>query len=76
MDNADEPEPLTFVADRIVILRSAHKVLTELGMDPDVGDLLETAAWIAGDDLPIIPSNSGEGNGDRETEASEDGTGA
>jgi hypothetical protein len=51
----DEPEPFSFVFERIVILRSAHKVLTELGMTPDIADLLDTAAWLAGDDVDGDP---------------------
>lgn len=51
--NENEPEPLTFVADRMVILRSAHTLLTEFKLGYDVADLLDVAGWLAGDTLPV-----------------------
>lgn len=47
----EEPEPFSFVFERLVILRAAHKVLGELGFTPDVSELLDCSAWLAGDDI-------------------------
>jgi hypothetical protein len=78
---SDEPEPFSFVFERLVILRAAHKVLTELGMSPDIADLLDTAGWLAGDDVDgaadgvtLTPPDDDTG-GERVPEG-EDGTGA
>lgn len=49
--NEEEPEPFSFVFERLVILRAAHKVLGELSMTFEVGELLDTAAWLAGDGI-------------------------
>ena len=78
MDSSnEEPEPLTFVADRMVILRSAHKLIKEFGMDCDVADLLDVAGWLAGDTLPIVSEATPFTLDDDENETeSEDGTGA
>lgn len=48
-------DDLGFVFDRVSILRAAHRELTAYGLSYDVADLLETAAWIAGDALPSGP---------------------
>lgn len=73
----EEPEPFSFVFERIVILRAAHKVLTELGMSPDIADLLDTAGWLAGDGINGDPEGVTEAPGDDEKiPEGEDGTGA
>jgi hypothetical protein len=51
----DSPEPLSYVQDRITILRAAHRVLTDLNVDFDVNELLDAAGWLAGDDVPGDP---------------------
>jgi hypothetical protein len=74
MDNTENPEPtddLGFVFDRVSILRRAHGELTSYGVSYDVADLLETAAWLAGDALPTGPdlpvwSSSSEETGESE----------
>lgn len=56
MPESNEPEDdLGFVFDRVSILRRAHRELSQLGMSFDVEDLLECAAWLAGDALPTPP---------------------
>lgn len=66
-----EPEPLTFVADRMVILRSAHKLVTEFGLSYDVADLLDVAGWLAGDTLPIVMEATRDTADENETEPDE-----
>lgn len=58
MDSEGKPadvDPIEFVFDRVSILRRAHKELTAFGLSFEVPDLLETAAWLAGDALPNSP---------------------
>ncbi len=58
MDSEGKPadvDPIEFVFDRVSILRRAHKELKAFDLDFDVADLLETAAWLAGDALPTSP---------------------
>ena len=75
--NPDEPEPFSFVFERIVILRAAHKVLTELGLSPDIADVLDTAAWLAGDDIDGDPEGVTEApTGEGKVPEGEDGQGA
>jgi hypothetical protein len=75
--NQDEPEPFSFVFERIVILRAAHKVLTELGHTPDIAELVDTAAWLAGDDIDGAPDGVTTAPRDDESEEREpDGQGA
>lgn len=47
-----ENDALTYVADRLTILRSAYSALKSFGITPDVGDILEVASWLAGDEQP------------------------
>lgn len=53
MDSGSDPDPLTFVQDRITVLRAAHALVKEWDMTFDVADLLDVAGWLAGDDLPL-----------------------
>jgi hypothetical protein len=78
MDNTENPEPtddLGFVFDRVSILRRANGELSAYGMSYDVADLLETAAWLAGDalaaapDLPVWSSSTEETGESEETGA-------
>lgn len=75
MDNTQNNDPngddLGFVFDRVSILRAANTELTRYGLAFDVADLLETAAWLAGDALPTGPdipvwSSSSEPNDESE----------
>lgn len=71
----EEPEPFSFVFERLVVLRAAHKVLHELGFSPDVSELLDCAGWLAGDAV----EGSGEGvtrTPEEGAEKEEDGQGA
>lgn len=70
----DSPEPLSYVQDRITILRAAHRVLTDLSVDFDVNELLDAAGWLAGDDVPGDPHGLLTANEERIPE--EDGQGA
>lgn len=73
----EEPEPFSFVFERIVILRAAHKVLSELGMTPDIADLLDTAGWLAGDGIDGAADGVTEAPDDNEGKVpEEDGQGA
>ncbi|HVX91142.1 MAG TPA: hypothetical protein VHC20_05990 [Candidatus Paceibacterota bacterium] len=77
----DEPEPFSFVFERLVILRAAHKVLSELGMDPDISELLDTAGWLAGDDVDgdptgVISTPPDDESGGESIREGEGGTGA
>lgn len=74
--NQDEPEPFSFVFERLVILRAAHKVLNELGFSPDVPELIDTAAWLAGDDVDGDPDGVTKTPGESEEVPEEDGQGA
>ncbi len=51
------PEELAFLADRVLALNVAHMLLKAYEIEYDVSDLLETAAWLAGDNLPDAPTD-------------------
>lgn len=75
MNAPEEPQPLSYVFERMVILRTAHRLLGEMGItSPEVPDLLDTAAWLAGDAVPGEAENLL--TAPEETEEAEDGTGA
>lgn len=79
MDNTQDESPangddLGFVFDRVSILRAANTELTKYGLSYDVADLLETAAWLAGDalqpspELPVWSSSTETDGGTPESE--------
>jgi hypothetical protein len=75
MNAPEEPQPLSYVFERMVILRTAHKLLAEMGhTTPEVPDLLDTAAWLAGDAVPGEAENLL--TAPEEAELEDDGTGA
>ncbi|MFG3137674.1 hypothetical protein ACGFZA_15860 [Streptomyces sp. NPDC048211] len=48
------PSPTEFVAERADIYRTAVKLISDSGVDHDSDDVLNTAGWLAGDNLPDV----------------------
>lgn len=70
--SSNPPTATEFVAERVDIYRMAVKEIKASGVDHDSDDVLNTAGWLAGDNLPDVVTTIMLRQSEEEDDESED----